>query len=399
MSVRSWCATALTVVVLGTAVPASAATPDALHVRADRILSAWPASAVAIVDPTNGRLFYGKRPDTPLPAASLLKMVTAILVAERLRPDDVVTISPAAGHARDDQIAWRQGATFTVDQVLHGMLMESSNGAAIALAQRVAGSLPAFARMANARAAQLGATHTRIVDPSGLDARGQHASARDLALMASAFLRIPWLAHVAVTKNYSLPWPDGTTARFGNLDRFVNAYPGAVGVKNGYTSLAGNCVAAAATHGGKTLIVVVLNASHVYDSAARLMDAGFATSTISTWEPDHLPVVEPVVEPSSVDSLRTRAAAKTREVATVKQTGGGRSIIPFIIVLIVAVYGARVLQIRRRRIRRRRARRRARLEATRAHIDARYSKRMSTPRALSLREPDEPRHTRTSSYR
>src|SRR5438270_2434736 len=282
MPVRSWCAAAVTVVVLGTAVPASAATPDALHVRADRILSAWPASAVAIVDPTTGRLFYGKRPDTPLPAASLLKMVTAILVAERLRPDGVVTISPAAGHARDDQIAWRQGATFTVDQVLHGMLMESSNGAAIALAQRVAGSLPAFARMATARAHQLGATHTILVDPSGLDAAGQHASARDLASIASAFLKIPWLAHVAVTKSYTVPWPDNTTATFVNLDRFVNRFPGAVGVKNGFTSVAGNCVAAAATRGGKTLIVVALNGPRVYDAASQLMDAGFATATLGS---------------------------------------------------------------------------------------------------------------------
>src|SRR2546428_10599166 len=125
MQGRSWRDAAVAIVVLGTAVPASAATPsDALHVRADRILGSLPASAVAIMDPTNGRLLYGKRADRPLPAASLLKMVTAIVVAEHLLPDDTLTISAAAGHARDDQIAWRQGATFTVDQVLHGMLME-----------------------------------------------------------------------------------------------------------------------------------------------------------------------------------------------------------------------------------------------------------------------------------
>jgi len=396
---RSWCAAVVAFVVLGSAVvgpavPASAAaTPDALHVRADRVLSAFPASAVAIVDPTNGRLLYGKQADTPLPAASLLKMVTAILVSERLRADDTVTISAAAGHARDDQIAWRQGATFTVDQVLHGMLMESSNGAAIALAQRIAGSLPAFARLANARAAQLGATHTKIVDPSGLDAPGQHASAYDLALIASAFLKIPWLAHVAVTKTYSMPWPDGTTATIGNLDRFVTSYPGAVGVKNGYTSVAGNCVAAAATQGGKTLVVVVLNAKHVYETAARLMNAGFATATITTWEPDHLPVTVPASE----DSIRARVTAKTREVAQTKR--GGHSVLPYIIVLILLAYGARVTQIKRRRIRRRRARRRARLEATRAQIEQRYAKRVSAPRALPLRESADPRRSSASSYR
>src|SRR5579864_1019238 len=208
---RSWCAAAAICVVLSAGTPPASAAPapDALHVRADKILTTLPANAVAILDPTTGKLLYGKRADTPLPAASLLKMITAIVVAEHLKPDDTLTISYAAGHARDDQIAWREHAQFTVDQVLHGMLMESSNGAAIALAQRVAGSLPAFARMATARARELGATHTVLVDPSGLDAVGQHASARDLALIAAAFLKIPWLAHIAVTKKFDVPWPEG----------------------------------------------------------------------------------------------------------------------------------------------------------------------------------------------
>jgi len=396
---RSWCAAAAVFVVLGIAAPAAASQPpDALHVRADKVLASLPASAVAIMDPTNGRLLYGKRADTPLPAASLLKMVTAIIVAEHLRPDDTLTISPAAGHARDDQIAWRQGATFTVDQVLHGMLMESSNGAAIALAQRVAGSLPAFARMATARAHQLGATHTILVDPSGLDAAGQHASARDLASIASAFLKIPWLAHVAVTKSYTVPWPDNTTATFVNLDRFVNRYPGAVGVKNGFTSVAGNCVAAAATRGGKTLIVVALNGPRIYDTASQLMDAGFATATIGSWRPDPLPSVQELPA-TRVDTGRSLNDAYTPATATPKH--GGHSLTKIFLAVLVLAYVARVMQIKRRKRRRRRAmraRRRARIEVTRRQIDARYSQRMSTPRVLSLRET-EPRRSRASSYR
>jgi len=396
---RSWCAAAAVFVVLGIAAPAAAApAPDALHVRADKILSTLPASAVAIMDPTNGRLLYGKRADTPLPAASLLKMITAIVVAEHLRPDDTLTISAAAGRARDDQIAWRQGATFSVDQVLHGMLMESSNGAAIALAQRVAGSLPAFARMATARAQQLGATHTILVDPSGLDAAGQHASARDLAIIASAFLKIPWLAHVAVTKSYTVPWPEGTTATFVNLDRFVNRYPGAVGVKNGYTSVAGNCVAAAATRGGKTLIVVALNGPRIYDAASRLMDAGFATATIGTWLPDPLPLAQqdPAARADTGRSLNDRYVPAT---ATSKR--GGHSLTKIFLFVLVLAYSARYAQIKRRKVRRRRAmraRRHARIEVTRRQIEARYSQRMSTPRALQLRETEEPR-SRASSYR
>lgn len=397
---RSSCVAAAVVVVLATGLPADAApAPDALRARADKILSTMPAAAVAILDPTNGRLLYGKRPDKPLPAASLLKMITAIVVAEQLKPEDTLTISYTAGRARDDQIAWRQGAQYTVDQVLHGMLMESSNGAAIALAQRVAGSLPAFARMATARAQRLGATNTVLVDPSGLDAVGQHASARDLALIAAAFLKIPWLAHIAVTKSYAVPWPDGTTARFGNLDRFVNQYPGAVGVKNGYTSVAGNCVAAAATRGGKTLIVVALNGPHVYDTAARLMDAGFATATIGTWRPDPLPTVADAVSPGAdvVKALKDENAAPT---ASAKSKHGNSLFKIFVFVLVFA-YAARFVQIKRRKVMRRRAlreRRRARIEVTRRQIEARYSQRMTAARALPLRE-NEQRRSGTSSSR
>jgi len=397
---RLWCAAAAAFIVLSTGIPAASAAParDELATRADKVLSTLPASAVAIMDPTNGRLLYGKRAETPLPAASLLKMITAIVVSEHLKPDDTLTISYAAGHARDDQIAWRQGAQFTVDQVLHGMLMESSNGAAIALAQRVAGSLPAFARLATARARQLGATHTVLVDPSGLDAAGQHASARDLAIIASVFLRIPWLAHVAVTKEFDVPWPENTTATFANLDRFVTRYPGAVGVKNGYTSIAGNCVAAAATRNGKTLIVVALNGPHIYDTASRLMDAGFATATIGTWHPDPLPSVAEVVTPSpnisalKDDSVTTAVAASTKP--------HGHSLFKIFVSLLALTYVARVLQIKRRRMLRRRAmrrRRRARIEVTRRQIEARYSQRMSTPRVLDLRESEE-RRSRASSY-
>jgi len=399
---RSWCAAAAVFIVLCAGIPAASAAPapDALHVRADKILTTLPANAVAIMDPTTGRLLYGKRVDTPMPAASLLKMITAIVVAERLKPDDTLTISDAAGHARDDQIAWRQGAQYTVDQVLHGMLMESSNGAAIALAQRVGGSLPAFARIATARARELGATHTVLIDPSGLDAVGQHASARDLALIASAFLKIPWLAHIAVTKKFDVPWPEGTTATFVNLDRFVTRYPGAVGVKNGYTSIAGNCVAAAATRNGKTLIVVALNGPHIYDIASQLMDAGFATATIGTWHPDPLPSVAEPVSPS-VDALRSLKDENAAPVATTTAKPHGHSLLKILVYLLVIVYVARVLQIRRRKILRRRAlreRRRARIEVTRRQIEARYSQRMSPPRTLDLRDSDD-RRSRTSSYR
>jgi len=122
------------------------------------------------------------------------------------------------------------------------------------------------------------------------------------------------------------------------------------------------------------------------------MDAGFATAKIGTWAPSPLPK-QVTATVAAVGS----SYAKNNEVDPVKHGGGSK--LPLVIAILVLAYCARVVQIKRRRVRRRRARRRARIEATRAHIEHRYAKQMSTPRALPLRERSEPRRSRASSYR
>lgn len=231
---------------------------------------------VAIYEPSTNRFLYSSRAQTPLPPASLTKMVTALLVSQRLKPTDTLRISWAAANARADEIRWPRGARFTVDQVLHGMLIQSSNGAAIALAERVAGSVPSFIPILNAKARSLGAVHTHFVDPHGLDARGQYATAHDLALIAGAVLRDAWLARVVQTRRYATPWPGGGRMAFHTLNQFLSNYDGAIGVKTGHTSGAGTCLAAAATRHGVTLITVILHASgDITADTRRLMNYGF----------------------------------------------------------------------------------------------------------------------------
>jgi hypothetical protein len=136
------------------------------------------------------------------------------------------------------------------------------------------------------------------------------------------------------------------------------------------------------------LIVVVLNGTHLYDTAGKLMDAGFATSTIGSWSPDPLPTPIETVTPS-VDAVRVLSTTKTHDVATVQRQGGGSSILTWIIVLLVLAYVGRVAQIRRRKVLRRRARQRARIEATRARIEQRYARPPRQPRTLDLRDREE----------
>jgi serine-type D-Ala-D-Ala carboxypeptidase (penicillin-binding protein 5/6) len=342
------------------ALPASAAAAESIDARATRALAPFPPRAAVIFDPLTGHTLYGLHAEEKLPPASLAKMMTALLAAERLRPSDPITISHLAALAQADQIRWPEGVTFTADQVMHGMMMESSNGAAVALAQRFAGSIRGFIRMAKARAAELGATETNILDPAGLDRIGQYSTAHDLALMTAALLREPWVASAAATKVFELPWSDGNLIAFHTLDRFLLRYPGAVGMKNGFTSRAGNCLAAAATRGGRTMIVVVLNDGRVFDSAAELMDIAFETIGIDPRAP--LTHEDGMIQAAGNGVLATTPPHR-------KASRGGIPASVWLVLVLMSAYGARFRKVKVRTKRRRMERRRELLSRSREAVE------------------------------
>jgi serine-type D-Ala-D-Ala carboxypeptidase (penicillin-binding protein 5/6) len=263
---RATIAVALPVLLLVLASPSQAQTPVApIH-----------ATSYIVENAVTGDVLASRDPDRPLPVASLQKMLTALVVVEHTHPDDLVLISKAASHANADHVIWPDGKTFTVNQLLYGMLVESSNGAAMALAEHVAGSQAAFAMLMNEKAAELGATHSHFVNADGLDAAGQQSSARDLAFFAQAVLADPMLAAIVRTRQHEIPWPDGTITTLHSIDRFLVHYPGAIGVKTGFTHIAGNCLAAAAHRNGRTLIAVLIRSTSVTEDASTLMDQWFA---------------------------------------------------------------------------------------------------------------------------
>lgn len=257
---------ALVAAVLVVPAPAPAADPAPPKVS---------ARAAAAFDVVSGRFLYRFNATAPLPPASLAKMLVALLVAEHLSPTDTVPITRNAATKRPDNIRWPEGATHTADDLLHAMMLESSNGAAVAFAERIAGSVDAFTTMMNERAASLGARNTRIVDPSGLDAPGQVSTAQDLALIAAAVVREPWPATVVNARSRTIPWTDGGSYRLHTFNGFVARYREAIGVKNGFTSQAGNCLAAAAQRAGRTVVAVVLDDRRWYADTTALMDYGF----------------------------------------------------------------------------------------------------------------------------
>lgn len=238
------------------------------------------AASAILVDLDSGQVLYEKAADEPRPVASLTKIATALLVMERSRPQDLVTASAqAAGDgptAGISELGLVPGERIGVGSLLYALLLQSANDAAVALAEHVSGSVDAFVRTMNARAHRLGATHTRFASPNGLDDAG-YSTARDVATITRAAYGLPGFASIVATRTKEIPAPEGLPPRVvQNRNALLWLYPGAIGVKTGYTSRAGYCVVAAAEREGVRLAAVVLGAPRdAFSDAATLLDHGF----------------------------------------------------------------------------------------------------------------------------
>lgn len=251
--------------------------PDPDAVAAVRLRK--PPRSGLLVDASSGRVLWRHEPERRLPIASVTKMMTALLVAERTRPDDRVPITREALAYTGSGIGLLpRGRRAQAETLLYGLMLPSGNDAAIALAQHIGGTVPRFVRMMNARARELGLSCTRFASPSGIVDRGNWSCAPDLALLARELLSVPRLARVVRTRLTTRPLPiRGGRVWLANHNPLLLAgYPGVDGIKTGFTDAAGRCFVGAAHRGRTRLIVVLLDSPDPGRQAARLLDAGFA---------------------------------------------------------------------------------------------------------------------------
>lgn len=238
-----------------------------------------------VADADTGQVLAARHAHSQLPPASTLKTLFALTVLPVL-PADLphrVTSRELADVPEDSSVVGVEaGHTYQVSDLWRGVFLSSGNDAVHVLAALDGGWQRTTARMqANARA--LGALDTQVRSPDGYDAPGQVSSAFDLAVFGREGLRNPDFARYCSTAEAR--FPDGAGWSFGieNTNRLltgadgVGRYPGLIGIKNGYTTNAGNTLVAAARRGGRTLLVTVMNPQDggVYDEARQLLDWGF----------------------------------------------------------------------------------------------------------------------------
>ena len=258
------------------------------------------APSAVLADLDSGQVLFEKDARSPQPIASLTKIMTALLVLEQSDPSDVVTVPEDAVIPEDDRpgisaLGLEVGERIGVEDLLYALLLQSANDAAVALADHVSGSEARFVKRMNTRAAELGMRGTRFRSPNGLDDRG-YSTASDLMTLTRVAMSTRGFPDIVSTEFHSIPAPGGGERDIQNRDVMLWLYPGATGVKTGYTSSAGYCVVATAERAGRRLVAVVLGApSDAFSDAAALLEHGFTAFT------QHLFVREG--EPTGVISL------------------------------------------------------------------------------------------------
>lgn len=237
--------------------------------------------AAILIEQGSGRVLYEKNADERVPIASITKVMTLLLAFEavhdgRLTMETPVPVSEHAYHMGGSQIWLEPGEHFTLDEMIKAICVSSANDAAVAVAELVGGSEPAFVEQMNARAASLGMEQTSFRNACGLDAEGHLSTARDVAAMSRTILNTcPEVLH------YTGIWTDtlrGGATQLINTNKLLRRYEGITGLKTGTTGGAGICISASATRNGLSLIAVILGApssADRFDAATTLLDYGF----------------------------------------------------------------------------------------------------------------------------
>jgi len=234
------------------------------------------ARAAIVVDLTAGQILYQQDQGTRYAEASLTKMMTAMVAADLTPLDTVITVPDAATQVEPNHMGISTGERLTVRELLEGMLLDSGNDAAEALAMGIVDRAK-FIDFMNQKAAALHLRSTHFTNPSGLDDADHYSSANDLAVVGATLLAdYPDLRAIVGSKQVSIySTPQHKAFNPKNIDRLLSTYPGAIGIKPGYTGASGYCLAAAATRNGRTILVVVLGSTQHFTDAATLLDFGF----------------------------------------------------------------------------------------------------------------------------
>jgi serine-type D-Ala-D-Ala carboxypeptidase (penicillin-binding protein 5/6) len=236
------------------------------------------ARSAILVDGTTGKVLWAKRAHVRRQIASTTKIMTALVAMSRLGPRSIVTVDRAVRRVPPITEGLRPGERVEAWKLLYGLLLYSGNDDALALAVGAGGTRSRFVALMNEKAHELGLTRTHFRSPSGILDRDNYSTAWDMAALARYALWNSRFRAIVRTKVKHVPWskPIGEKI-YVNKNHLLGAYPGADGIKTGWTTMAKHCLVASARRHGIHLIAVILGSDDSYKDVRKLLDFGFET--------------------------------------------------------------------------------------------------------------------------
>lgn len=231
---------------------------------------ALSARAAVVIDADTGEVLFSQNADEQLPMASTTKIMTALVALGEGDLDRTYTVKKAYTQVEGTSMYLQEGETLTIRDTLYGLMLESGNDAAVAIAGEC-GGWDAFVQKMNDKAASLGLTNTHFENPNGLPADNHYTTAHELAIITAEALRDPVFRQIVSTKTYTVG-----QRTFSNHNRLLSMYEDAIGVKTGYTKAAGRCLVSAAERNGRTLVAVTLNDPDDWNDHVALLEQCFA---------------------------------------------------------------------------------------------------------------------------
>lgn len=265
------------------------------------------ATAAFLLDASTGQVLYEKNADKKMLIASTTKIMTALVALRDGVLTDTVTVSRNAANTEGSSMYLKAGETLSLEALLYGLMLSSGNDAAVAIAEHVAGSVPAFAERMNALAQAIGMSNSSFANPHGLNHPDHYSTARDMATLANVAMNNETLRRITSTRTVSLA---GHSMK--NHNKLLWNLEGCIGLKTGYTKAAGRTLVTCCERNGRRLIAVTLQDGDDWNDHRKLYEYGYSTPGAYMPPPDaptmDWPTPETAVLPTPAPTVPTPPA-------------------------------------------------------------------------------------------
>ncbi len=268
------------------------------------------AASAIVVDADSGKVLYAKNADVPRYPASTTKVMTGLLLAEETQPEDIIVAPSDVESISGSKMHLKPGEKVSAHDMLYALMLRSANDGCYAVAMHVSGSVPAFAKLMNERAQELGCTHTHFHNPNGLNDTQHLTTAHDLAMIARAAMHNPRFADAVKTSEYNISRSmNQEDTLMVNKDKLLLWDSTAEGIKTGWTIPAGHCFVGASTRNGYRIISVVLKSDNWKKDTEDLWNWAFANHDRELVKAANDPIEMLKVDGGATDQVQVAAAS------------------------------------------------------------------------------------------